>query len=106
MSDDVKSLYVIAPQAAARHARPPRLTHDRMEEHVPETDYTALATRAAANVIAEAGVSVPVDSLELLTSLVAVAWLNGYGAGTTATMAEAEQAFRNLAADLAAAIPA
>lgn len=70
-----------------------------------ETDYAARANRAAAQAIAEAGVTLPVDSLELLTSLVAVAWLKGYHDGTTATMAEAQGAFTRLAADLAAAIP-
>lgn len=73
---------------------------------MPDPDFTARANRAAAQAIAELSVSLPVDSLELLTGLVAVAWLKGYHDGSTDTMAEAQEAFKRLAADLAAAIPA
>lgn len=70
-----------------------------------DTDYRARAEREAANIIAEAGVQLPVDGLELLTTLVGLAWLHGHKVGTEETMAEAERAFKQLAADLAAAIP-
>jgi hypothetical protein len=45
----------------------------------------AEAQIAAANIIAETQTAMPVDSYELLVSLVALGWLNGWRAGAVAT---------------------
>lgn len=63
-------------------------------------DFTAQARRAAATLIAEHELdSAPLNRDSLVTAM-AVAWLEGYGAGSTEVMHIAERSFLNLKANL------
>lgn len=68
---------------------------------MPETDHKAIATREAATIIAELGVTLPIDSLELLTTLVGAAYLKGVIAGSAETLRHASAAIDSFAAKLA-----
>lgn len=67
-------------------------------------DFQARASREAANVIAEVKPNQSLGPLDIITNLVAVAWLKGYSEGSTDTLKLAEQQFQALASNIAAAI--
>lgn len=59
-----------------------------------------MAEREAANIIAELDITLPIQSLELLNTIMAAAWLRGHRDGALDTAREALGAFEQLETDL------
>lgn len=70
---------------------------------MPADTFQHRAIREAANALAEADLNLTATARDLVLSVVAVAWLRGYGAGSEDTLATAETAMRHLADDITAA---